>query len=122
MKRAIITILAAGAFLFAAPGCLVTSGNSVQESGVRVSSNTLAQVEVGRTTEAWLVAALGEPDARTPVVGGEGVQILRYNHTVSRSGHGTLFLVFAGHHDRTETSSAYFEVTDGIITRYWTEP
>ena len=122
MKRVIITILAAGALLFAAPGCLVTSGNSVQESGVRVSSNTLAQVEIGRTTEAWLVAALGEPDARTAVAGEEGVHILRYNHTVSRSGHGTLFLVFAGHHDRSETSSAYFEVTDGIITRYWTEP
>jgi len=122
MKRAIITILAAGAFLFAAAGCLVTSGNNVQESGVRVSSNTLAQIEVGQTTEQWLVAALGEPDARSPVACEDNVQILRYNHTVSRSGQGTVFLLFAGHHDRSETSSAYFEVTDGIITRYWTEP
>jgi hypothetical protein len=122
MKKAVITIIAAGACLLAVPGCLVTSGNCVQESGVRVSSNTLAQIEVGQTTEAWLVAALGEPDARAPVEGEENVQILRYNHTVSRSGHGTVFLVFAGHHDTHETASAYFEVTDGIITRYWTEP
>ena len=122
MKRAVITILAAGVFLLTAVGCLVTSGNNIQETGVRVSSNTLAQIEVGRTTEAWLIAALGEPDARTPVAGEEGVQILRYNHSVNRSGHGTVFLLFAGHHDRSETSSAYFEVTDGIITRYWTEP
>jgi hypothetical protein len=122
MKRTVITTLAAIGFAFAASGCLVTSSNNVQESGVRVSGNTLAQIEVGTTTERWLFAALGEPDARTTVVGEENVQILRYNHSVSRSGHGTVFLLFAGHHDRAETSSAYFEVTDGIITGYWTEP
>ena len=121
MIRTTLTALAA-AFLFSAAGCLVTAGNSVQESGVRVSSSTMAQVEVGKTTEQWLVAALGEPTARTAVADRENVHILRYNHTVSRSGHGTVFLIFAGHHDRSEPTSAYFEVTDGIITRYWTEP
>jgi hypothetical protein len=117
-----MTAVAAAAFLSVAAGCLVTAGSSTQESGVRVSRNTLAQIELGKTTEQWLVAVLGPPTARSPVADRVNVEILRYNHAVSKSGHGTVFLIFSGHSDKSQASSAFFEVSDGVITRYWTEP
>jgi hypothetical protein len=102
-------------------GCLVMSGKSVDESGVKVSSDTLRQIEPGVTTEAWLLATLGEPTERTAIEDQEHVQILRYDHTVSKSEGGTVFLLFAGGSETRKTTRTYFEVTDGVVTRYWNE-
>jgi hypothetical protein len=104
-----------------AGGCLVTSGRSIDESGVRVSSDTLRQIEPGVTTEAWLVATLGEPSERTTVEDQEHVEILRYDHTVSKSEGGTVFLLFAGSSETRKTTRTFFEVTEGVVTRYWNE-
>lgn len=102
-------------------GCLVTSSNQVKERGTRVTQSTMRQVEPGQTTESWLIATLGEPQERTPVPSQPGVEILKYEYSVHDSGGGTIFLVFAGSHDRVKRSTTYFEVTDGVVTRHWTE-
>jgi outer membrane protein assembly factor BamE (lipoprotein component of BamABCDE complex) len=102
-------------------GCLIMSGKSIDESGVQVSSDTLRQVEPGVTSEAWLVATLGEPSERTTVEDQERVEILRYDYTIAKSEGGTVFLLFAGGSETRKTTRTYFEVTDGVVTRYWTE-
>jgi hypothetical protein len=102
-------------------GCLVTSSNQVQQRGTRVSQATLGQVQPGETTEGWLIATLGEPQERTPIEGQPGVEILKYVYSIHDSGGGTIFLVFAGSHNRVERSTTYFEVRDGVVTRHWTE-
>ena len=102
-------------------GCLVTSGSNVQEEGIRVSAATMQAVEPGQTTEAWLIAALGEPTARTPVTDMPNRQILRYDYVRSESSRGTVLFLFAGGSKRRESSRAFFEVTDGVVTKSWTE-
>src|SRR5689334_6269822 len=84
----------AAAVMLTAGGCLVVKGNNTEESGVRVSQPTLDQIKPGETTEAWLVAALGEPSSRRSV--DDHTQILRYDHTITNEKGGAVFLLFAG--------------------------
>ena len=102
-------------------GCLVTSTNQVQTRGTQVSQATLNQVEPGETTAGWLLAALGEPTERTPAPDQPGVEIWKYVHTVQDSGSGTVFLVFAGSHDRSRRTTTFFELSDGVVKRFWKE-
>ena len=69
MLRQVLASLLLASFVLAAGGCLVTSSRDVAESGVAVSGSTLNQIVLGETTEAWLVATLGEPNDRTTVQG-----------------------------------------------------
>lgn len=111
-----------GAFVATSAGCLVMSGKSVEQHGVQISRSTLDQVELGTTSETWLVATLGDPAERTVVEGQENVAVLRYDYVESRSEGGTVLFLFAGGKDVTSTTRTFFETTDGVVTRYWTEP
>lgn len=117
----LLTMLALTCFLIGASGCLITSASRVDESGVRVSPQTLEQVEPGETTEQWLVATLGEPTARSTVEGEDGTEILRYTYRRVESSKGAVFLIFGGSRRHEESQTTYFEVTDGVVTRMWTE-
>jgi len=102
-------------------GCLVSSDSHVRESGVKVSSETLQQVEVGKTTEAWLRATLGEPTGESTVEGNGNLKLLRYTYSVEESGSGGVFLLFHSRSTKKRTTTTYFEITDGVVTRHWTE-
>jgi len=102
-----------------ASGCLVMKGQETSESGVKVTQSTLTQIKPSETTEAWLVAALGEPTSKRDV--DEQTHILRYDHIVTTEKGGTVFLLFAGGESRQEKSTTYFEVKNSVVTRYWTE-
>ena len=119
--RHIVLDLTIAVLLFAATGCLISTSNSVRESGTPVHSATLKQVEVGKTTESWLLATLGPPTSRCKVPGEPGVEILAYNHEVVRSSHGHVFLLFSGSSKDVDAHRTRFEITDGVVTRYWTE-
>ena len=121
MIRRILIGITALAIAIMTPGCLVVSGSSFHESGVKVTPTTLDRIELGTTTEAWVIAALGEPTERTEVEGQPNVVILRYEHRTTEHSGGAVLFIFAGGKDESHTSTAYFEVTDGVVTDYWTE-
>ena len=102
-------------------GCLVTSGNSIDERGVRITQQTLDQVELGTTRESWLRAALGEPTNAREVDGDPAVKILRYDYILKKTSAGTVFLLFSGGSESKRTTSTFFELQDGVVVRYWTE-
>jgi outer membrane protein assembly factor BamE (lipoprotein component of BamABCDE complex) len=106
-------------FLLCAAGCLVTSSSKTTQSGTSVSGVTLDQIRPGETREAWLLASAGEPTSRAKV--DDHTSILRYDHVETRKSGGTIFLLFAGGSTKQKTTSVRFEVTDGVIQRYWTE-
>ncbi len=120
LRRSMLMLAAAVAVLFAG-GCLIMSGQASHQTGIKVSEATLHQIEVGTTTESWLIATLGEPSRRSAVDGKENVELLVYEHTVHESSGGLVLFLFAGGSDVDRTSVAYFELTDGVVTRYWTE-
>jgi outer membrane protein assembly factor BamE (lipoprotein component of BamABCDE complex) len=121
MLRHAFRNLTIASLLFVTSGCLLTTSNSVDESGVQVSASTLRQVELGQTTDDWLVSALGEPSSRaTSRVPGD-VEIWGYNYERTKKSQGSLFLLFAGSSHKVDRLTTYFEITDGVVTRYWTE-
>jgi hypothetical protein len=117
--RRFAALAVAAAFFGLAAGCLVTSHSSVKESGARVSSLTLNQIRPGQTTESWLVAAAGEPSTKRSV--DDHTSILRYEHVTTTNTDGTVLFLFAGGSTKEKSSTVIFEVTDGVIQRYWTE-
>ena len=114
----VVSVLSLAVF---AGGCLVTSGKSVSGSGMQVSGSTLRQVEIGETSAAWLVATLGEPTERTCVEGYPNVEIFRYDHITTSRSSGTIFLLFATGSKKQVSERTYFEITDGVVTKYWKE-
>ena len=114
-------VVSALALVLLAGGCLVTSGRHMSESGTKVSSSTLKQVELGKTTSAWLVATLGEPSECTKVEGDPSVEIYRYDHITTQRSSGTIFLLFATGAKKQVSERTYFEITDGVVTKHWKE-
>lgn len=121
MLRIIIQDLLIALVLFTATGCLISTASSVQEHGKPLSVSTLRQVEVGKTTEGWLLAAVGEPTSRAQVRGQDNVELLCYDHKRMKASNSTILFIFAGSSNKLETSRTCFEVTDGFVTRHWTE-
>lgn len=121
MRQQLIGLGIAGVFALTAGGCLVMGGKSIDESGTKVTSATLDQIKIGETTEAWLVATLGEPQSRTTVESDPTVNVLRYEHVVCKADGATVFLIFAGGSEEKKTTTTYFETTDGVVSRYWIE-
>ena len=119
MDKPIIASVLIAAFAMSDTGCLVVSGRSIHESGVRISDATMQQVEIGKTTEAWIVAALGEPSSRVEL--DEDIVLVRYEHSVTRAEGGAVFLIFAGGSETTQRSTTYFEFEDGVLCRTWSE-
>jgi hypothetical protein len=119
--QTIVLDLALAAFMFTAAGCLVGSSKNVCESGKAVSPNTLQQVQVGKTTQAWLLATLGPPTSRNPVADQPGVEILTYSHQVVETSQGHVFLLFSGSNRKVNSHRTYFEIADGLVSRYWTD-
>jgi hypothetical protein len=116
-----VIALTAGLFVVCAGGCLVMTGESTDESGTKVTQSTLEQIEVGTTTETWVRATLGEPSGERVIDEEKKIKVLRYEYSETRSGGGAVFLIWAGGSQTTSTSTTYFEITDGIVTRHWRE-
>ncbi len=99
--------------LVAALGCSSPS----RETGVRIGDATLGQFEAGVTTEAWLIAILGEPTTWSPVEGLPGTKVLRYS-LGEESGGITSWVTGSSSKNK---AVVYFLVTDGVMTRYWAD-
>jgi len=59
MDKQLITGVILASFVITASGCLIVSGKSYDQAGVHISRATMSQIEIGRTTEQWVIAALG---------------------------------------------------------------
>lgn len=121
MFKRVTGVVAALSLALLAGGCLVTSGKSVSESGVQVSLQTIKQIEIGKTSAAWLVATLGEPTSRTCVDGYPNVEIFRYDYVTTSRSSGTIFLLFATGSKKQVKERTFFEITDGVVTKVWKE-
>jgi hypothetical protein len=95
-------------------GC---AGSRPSDTGIRIGDETLDQFEAGITTEAWLVAVLGEPTSSCEVEGVKNTKVFRYASGESASGLSSLF---AGNSSRT-TAVTYFIISEGIVTRFWAD-
>ena len=84
-------------------------------SGSLLSTST----EPGVTLVNQVIRRFGEPAVREQRRGPGQTEILGYNHEVVAPRRFPLLLLFAfTRHDPADT---FFEITDGVVTRCWTE-
>ena len=101
-------------------GCVSSETDiSYGSKGPAVGHETLRQIEVGKTTKDWLLATLGEPSSqnKTP----EGMEILRYCYTKKVDREFELFLLLDLDDKKEQNTTLYFELKDGIVTKFWKE-
>ena len=112
------TLISLALLLAVGPGCTVISSNSTtSHSGTKVADETIAQLEVGKTTKEWVIATLGAPTSSSSV--NDKTEILRYTATRTKKTHSGLLLVL-NTDDETETKETlYLEFQDGVLKRYW---
>ena len=111
----------AAAFALTAGGCLVTGSSNIERHGTKVSSSTLDQVVLGETSEAWLLATLGEPTECTSIEDQPSVKVYKYEYVETHRDRGSVFLILAHSSKKEKPSTTFFEVHDGVVTKYWVE-
>jgi len=130
MAFRLVTLFALCFFILGSDGCHVNCrvasvSSGEKETGNAVSQEILDEIQLGQTTDTWLIAKLGRPSSRSTTDGGG--EILRYRHQISYreylaepSEDGTITLKYPGER-HVETKTVCFEVVGGKIRRYWKE-
>lgn len=120
------TVASAGTMLLCVMFGLVLTGCISGRSDVRygpkgpaVGAETLRQIQVGSTSKEWVLGTLGEPTSQTQTP--EGTEILRYVYTKMVDSDFCVFLLLNFDDKREDCTVLYFEITNGIVTRYWRE-
>lgn len=112
--------LAALLSLLPATGCLIYHHDThYEEKGKPVSTSTLDQIECGTTTKDWVLATLGEPSEqhKTP----EGVEMLEYRYARKKDNQLILLPVVFINDEGKDTQILHFEISNGIVTKFWKE-
>jgi len=92
---------------------------NVEAQGTLPSDSRLASVKEGATTRDTLIAALGEPQYIRVL--NDGKEQLVYEYRERETGERYVPLIFKQGYQKTRIVRTYFEVVNGVITRYWRE-
>ena len=102
-------------------GCAAYSRASSQDDDTRISDATISQIEMGKTRWHFLQAAFGDPNARRTVKDIPNYEIWTYSYERVKESNGAVLFAFVGSSSETERHTAYFELTDWVITKAWVE-
>lgn len=100
-------------------GC-VSGGTFSEYEGPNIGDQTLSQIEPGATTEAWILAVLGEPTERATIVSDDAsnVEIWKWVRRKSITTKGKVFVVSSKSRSE-EVRTVYVEIKDHVVSRAW---
>lgn len=98
-------------------GCLINSSSRTYQSGTYVGSGTLAQIEPGKTDQAFVLAALGPPSSQTSF--GDGAELWKWQYARRRSSTGGVFLLVHSNSHNESRITTHMVMRDGIVERVW---
>lgn len=113
--RAVPLVILASAL--AMSGCIYAGGRTVRDVGPKITHDSTAFIEPGKTTVDWVVAAFGEPQNRVCTL--DGAEVLRYDCDVRTTEGSYVLMLFASSSNKIERSSWWFEVRDQRVVRFW---
>ncbi len=112
-----IPLLALSLATFVAlPACIINVGTKTERTGRYVSSETLRQVEPGRSQD-YVLALLGEPTSRTKLE--PGGEVWKWSYTETKKREGRLIFVFSGDDTTSVQGAAYVEFQNGVVAKSW---
>lgn len=110
--------LAATAALWS--GCtIINSHEETRFTGRVVAEENLQRITPGETTEAWVIAALGDPSSIKDV--DDTTRILRYESTKIKHTDAELLFIFDVGSRIELDRTVFIETHDGVVARYWRE-
>lgn len=113
-------VILCGALGLVLSGCISgRSDVSYGPEGPAVGHETIRQVKVGQTSKEWVLGTLGAPTSETATP--EGTGILKYVYTKNIDSDIDVFLFLEFDDKREERTVYYFEIADGIVTKFWKE-
>ena len=92
---------------------------SYGSQGPAVGRETLKKVKTGETTKEWLVSTLGEPSSESGTP--EGIEILKYCYTKKIDSSFAISPFLDLDNKKEEHTTLYFELKDGVVTKFWKE-
>ena len=101
-------------------GCI--SGRSDVRYGPKgppVGHETIRQIKAGETSKEWVLGTFGAPTSETATP--EGTEILKYVYTKDVDVDFSFCIFFDFDDKREERTVFYFEIKDGVVTRFWKE-
>lgn len=114
-KRLSAVLIAAMAFT--SVGCLVATSSTTKRQGNYVAQSTLDNILPGKTSNAWIVATLGEPTSKTVLEPGH--ELWKYSYKETHESGGAIFLLYAGGNGKVADGTVFVELTDGVVTKFW---
>ena len=109
--------LAAAASAMMLSGCLVSGRSHQSTTGSYVGPSTFNQIEAGSTRQDWVVATLGAPTSKTCLE--DGSEIWKWAYTKTKSGSGSVFLLYHGSDDSTSPGATFVHLKDGVVIKAW---
>ncbi|WP_221033087.1 hypothetical protein [Actomonas aquatica] len=101
-------------------GCTIISSHEEGHfTGRTVGEESLQRIVPGETTEAWVIATLGQP-SRTEEVD-EATHILSYHASEIKHVEASLLLIFDTSTRVEIDHTVFVECKDGVVQRYWRE-
>jgi outer membrane protein assembly factor BamE (lipoprotein component of BamABCDE complex) len=98
-------------------GCLVGGSSTTRREGSYVSQSTLNEIEPGKTSQAWIVATLGEPTSKTVL--GPGHELWKYSYKETKQSGGYVFLLYAGGDTKIADGTVFVEMVNDVVTKTW---
>jgi outer membrane protein assembly factor BamE (lipoprotein component of BamABCDE complex) len=92
---------------------------SVDSRGTLPSEDKLASVKEGATSRDALIAAFGEPQYIRVL--DDGKEVLVYEYRERETGKHYVPLIFEKGYQKTRVVRTYFQLANGVVTRYWKE-
>jgi len=115
MKKTLAALSLAALTVLPLSGCI--HGKSYSSlSGDYIGSGTYNRIKIGKTTEAWVLAALGEPTRRSNLDGG---QLWAYEYERTERSKGSVLLIIGGSSSEESSGGTYIEIKDGIVADAW---
>lgn len=113
-------VILCGALGLVLSGCISgRSDVSYGPEGPAVGHETLRQVKVGCTSKEWVLGTLGTPTSETATP--EGTEILKYVYTKDVDVDFSFCIFFDFDDKRQERTVYYFEIANGVVTKFWKE-
>jgi outer membrane protein assembly factor BamE (lipoprotein component of BamABCDE complex) len=99
-------------------GCtIIHSRSETRYAGTQVSDVTMARLEIGKTTKAWVIATLGAPTTVSQV--DDRTELLKYTATRTTDRHAGMILIINSREKTEERETVYLEFRDEVLRRYW---
>lgn len=98
-------------------GCLFGGHSDVRREGNYVSSNTLSQIEPGKTTSAWVRAVIGEPNEKNRL--GDHEEIWKYSYSETKDSGGYILFIFETDDKKVTRNNIYVQFKDDIVSQRW---